>query len=51
MAREIKKRGKRYFQCKICRLYYHDNKLAKKCEDFCRKNNSCNLEIIKHAIN
>jgi len=39
------------FQCKECKMFYKDKKLAKKCEEWCRKHKSCNIEIIKHSIN
>jgi len=50
MAREIKKKGKKYFQCPVCSFYYKTNDLAQKCENFCKKHNSCSLEITKHAV-
>jgi len=31
-------------------MEYHDEKTAKKCEVWCKKNKSCNLDIIKNAI-
>lgn len=36
--------------CEECNLLYKDICWAKKCEDWCKKTNSCNLEITKHAI-
>ncbi len=38
------------FICKECGMAYADAQLAEKCEAWCKKNKSCNLEIIKHAI-
>lgn len=43
-----KKRG--YYQCKECGLFYQDSKWASKCEEWCAKYKSCNIEIIKHAV-
>ena len=51
MAKEIEKQGKKYFQCEECGFLYKDKKWAQKCEAFCKKHNSCSLEITKHAIN
>ncbi|MEM2918685.1 MAG: hypothetical protein QXY62_04220 [Candidatus Altiarchaeota archaeon] len=38
------------WQCEECKLFYKEKNFAKKCEEWCKKHNSCNLEIIKHAI-
>ena len=38
------------YQCSECGFWYKDEEWAKKCEDWCRKYKSCNLEIIRHAI-
>ena len=43
-------RGKEHYRCDGCDLVYSDKNLAKKCELWCKKYNSCNLEIIKHAV-
>ena len=50
MVKEIEKSGKKYFECKECSLIYQDKNIAKKCEDFCKKNHACSIEITKHAI-
>jgi len=50
MVKEITKNGKTYYQCEICEFYYETSELAQQCEDFCRKHNSCSLEITKHAV-
>ena len=51
MVKQTEKQGnKKYFQCEECYLYYKDKKWAEKCEDFCRKNKSCSLEITKYAV-
>jgi hypothetical protein len=50
MVKEIKHKGKTYFQCEACEMYYEDRKIAQKCEDFCSKHKSCNTELIKHAV-
>ena len=51
MVSIIKKNGEKVYQCEECRLIYEDNKWADKCEKWCRKNRSCNLNIVKHSIN
>ncbi|NOX71599.1 MAG: hypothetical protein GXO64_02780 [Candidatus Micrarchaeota archaeon] len=42
--------NKEYFACKICGLYYEDKKWARRCEEWCSKYNSCNIEITSHAV-
>jgi hypothetical protein len=39
------------FLCEECDLLYREEELAQKCEDWCRENKSCNLEITRHAVN
>src|SRR3989344_1129878 len=41
---------KESYQCKECGLKYADRKWAAKCEEWCKKHKSCNLEIIEYAI-
>ena len=50
MAKQIEKNNKKYFQCEICGFFYKDKKLAQKCENWCEKYKSCNMEIAKHAV-
>ncbi len=38
------------FRCPECGLRYPNKELARKCEAWCREHQSCNIEIIKHAI-
>ncbi len=42
--------AQKYFKCEACGLLYRERKWAERCEDFCRKNKSCSLEIIRHAV-
>jgi hypothetical protein len=44
----MKKVGDLY-ECQECHLLYNDERWAKKCEEWCTKHKSCNLEITKHA--
>jgi hypothetical protein len=50
MVKETKKSGKVYFICEECGLIYSERGWAEKCQDWCAKNKTCNLEITKHAI-
>ncbi len=50
MVKKITKKGKAYYQCEICKFIYKDKKLAEKCEAWCKKHHSCNIEITKNAI-
>jgi hypothetical protein len=51
MVNEEKINDKIYYQCDICKFYYNEKKWAEKCQEWCSKNNSCNVEITKHAVN
>ncbi len=44
------KRVKNFWVCEECGLKYKEKKWAEKCEAWCRKHKSCNLEITKHAV-
>lgn len=50
MVKRMLRKGKACFQCNECRMLYPRKDLAEKCEKFCRKYKSCNIEIIKHAV-
>ena len=50
MVRKVMKNKAIYFQCPICKLYYKDRELAGRCEEYCGKNNACNIEIIKNSV-
>ena len=39
------------YQCGECGLKYKNKKIAEKCENWCKKNKSCNLKITKYAVN
>ena len=43
-------KSKKVYQCDECLLLYADEKDAKACEDWCKGNKSCNLEITKKAL-
>lgn len=42
--------SKDLYQCEACGFHYYDKETAEKCEAWCSANNSCNLDIIKDAI-
>tara|TARA_Y100000294_G_C8568649_1_gene341840 strand:- start:932 stop:1090 length:159 start_codon:yes stop_codon:yes gene_type:complete len=50
MVNKIIKLGTEYHVCEACDMTYKEEEIAKKCEDWCNKNHSCNIEIIKHAV-
>ena len=50
MVKETIKVNQRVYECEECKLLYRDKKWAEKCEDWCRKNHSCNLSITKHTL-
>ncbi len=36
--------------CEECNFAYKDKEWAKKCEAWCKKYHSCNIDITKHAV-
>ena len=44
------KNNKKYFICEECNFAYKEKGWAEKCENWCKKHHSCNIEITKHAI-
>ncbi len=50
MVRKINSLGVAYFQCGICKFSYKTEQKAQKCENWCRENKSCNIEITKDAV-
>ena len=48
--REMFKNNKLY-ACKICSFSYKKKKLKDKCKNWCKLHKSCNLKIIKYAVN
>lgn len=39
------------FVCPECGMSYKEADWAKKCATWCKEHKSCNLEIIRHAVN
>jgi len=50
MVKQQEQDKTRIYICEACGFGYKEKKLAQKCEDFCKKNNSCSLEITKYAV-
>jgi len=50
MVKKIVERGRELFYCEECLLLYTDEAWAKKCEEWCKKNNSCNIYITTHSL-
>jgi len=50
MVTIIQKENKKLYKCLECNLFYEEKKWAEKCEKWCRENQSCNLDIISHAV-
>jgi hypothetical protein len=50
MVRKFEHEGNNFFQCESCKMYYRKRKLAELCEKHCTEKQSCNMEIIKHAV-
>ncbi|MDP3725591.1 MAG: hypothetical protein Q8R36_00160 [bacterium] len=49
MVKIIQQQNKELYQCEECDFQYTDKEWAEKCEAWCKKHKSCNLEIIAHA--
>lgn len=49
---KIKTKNKKeiHYACKECGLKYKEKEWRDKCQVWCEKHKSCNLEIIKHTI-
>ena len=50
MVKQEQWNGKTVYLCEICNFAYETKELAQQCEDFCKKNNACSIEITKEAI-
>ncbi|MDO8339972.1 MAG: hypothetical protein Q7T16_04920 [Candidatus Burarchaeum sp.] len=38
------------YQCADCKLWYEEKRWAEKCEAWCLKHHTCNIEITRNAI-
>lgn len=50
MVKTLTKNNKKYFTCEECNFAYLYKKIAKQCEEYCKKHHSCSLEITKHSV-
>lgn len=50
MVKQIQKDNLVLYQCEECGFAYADRELAEKCQAWCKKYKSCNLEITKFAV-
>ncbi|MBI2989894.1 MAG: hypothetical protein HYY51_01755 [Candidatus Magasanikbacteria bacterium] len=50
MVKKIEKNQQPAYTCEVCGLNYVDQKIAEQCEAWCAAHQSCNLDIIKHAL-
>ncbi|KKL94077.1 hypothetical protein LCGC14_1868260 [marine sediment metagenome] len=41
---------KTYYTCEACGLKYEEREWRDKCQEWCERTHSCNLEIIEHAV-
>lgn len=50
MVKEVQKKGVTLYLCEECDFYYKDRTKAQSCEDWDKVHHTCNIEIIKDAI-
>jgi rubrerythrin len=50
MVKEKRINNETLFICEVCGLGYANKDAAEKCEDWCRKTGTCNVEITKKAV-
>ncbi len=50
MVKETVKNNNKYYVCEECSFAYKDKRWAQKCQNWCKKYNSCNIEITKYAV-
>ncbi|MBR9704588.1 hypothetical protein GOV12_04195 [Candidatus Pacearchaeota archaeon] len=50
MVNDIQYLGKTHYYCEDCKLIYESKKWAMKCEEWCKDNKSCNIEITHHSL-
>ncbi|MDO8429931.1 MAG: L-threonylcarbamoyladenylate synthase [bacterium] len=46
----IEREGQGLYQCPECKMHYFNKATARQCENWCHKHKSCNLDIIKIAL-
>lgn len=50
MVKEEIKHNKKHFICEECTLVYKEKRWAEKCQTWCKRHNSCNINIIQHSV-
>ena len=50
MVKEAEYKSEKVYLCEACDMKYRDFLIAEECEEFCKKYNACNTEIITKAI-
>ncbi len=50
MVKELAKKEHQLFVCEMCGYAYEDRQWAEKCEAWCKKYQSCNLDITEHCV-
>lgn len=50
MVKEVKQNNRTVYVCEACGLAYEEKEWAEKCQQWCDRHNSCNLEITQHAV-
>ncbi len=50
MTREEKHKGEIVFVCGECGMKYRKKERAEECEAWCKVHHTCNIEIIKNAV-
>lgn len=50
MVQKITLDDKVLYECEQCHFKYRDQEWAEKCQGWCAAHQSCNLEIIQHAV-
>lgn len=51
MVKIVPKENEDLYQCEECGLKYREKETAQMCQAWCGEHKSCNLEIIKNAVN
>ena len=49
-SRKVRKEKKTLYVCEECGFAYEQKKWAEKCQRWCHKHQSCNLEIMQHGV-
>ena len=50
MVEETNLEGKIVFKCMKCGWIYRDEESAMKCQQWCEKHDSCDMELTRHSL-